>query len=566
MRLERFIPACILTTFLLLFVSPVPTSAADPAPPAKGGVVVSVSGPASDVGAAVLRKGGTAVDAAVATAFALAVTYPAAGNVGGGGYLLVHPNGSGDPAVFDFREVAPAAATRDMFVKLADRSAHRRIGVPGTVAGLAMAHKAYGKLPWAELVAPAVKLAGEGFELDAFNAASISATVRNSVGDASAEFRRVFGKPGGGSWKVGDRLVQPDLKETLARIAEKGPDGFYTGKTADLIAAEMTRGGGLITREDLAAYKPVRRVPVVGKYRGYDVYTAPPSSSGGFTLLEQLNILETFDFKPADRWEPRTIHLIVEAMRRAYRDRAHDLGDPAFTPISRRMLDKAYAKELAAGIDPKRATPSADLAGDIPLALESEQTTHFSVVDGSGAAVSLTYTLENSYGGKVVVRGAGFLMNDEMNDFGWLPGVTNPTGRIGTPPNLVAPGKRMLSSMCPTILVKNDTPVLVTGSPGGRTIINTVLNVVVNTVDFGMDLRAAVDAPRIHHQWFPDVIRGEAAFVKGHPELVAKLKEMGHRVDQVQSQGDAHSIWIDPATGRVTGVADRRISGKASAE
>jgi gamma-glutamyltranspeptidase/glutathione hydrolase len=527
--------------------------------------VVSVSPPATLIGVDVLKRGGTAVDAAVATAFALSVTWPGAGNIGGGGYMIVVPSDKKAPPVaIDFREVAPAAATKDMFVQPEKRTAHRRVGVPGTVAGLALAHKRLGKLPWNELVAPSVRLAREGFVLDAETAGSLNSILRKSNPRDFGELHRVFGKPDGSTWRAGDRLTQPELAATLQRIAELGPEGFYAGETAERIADEMRRGGGLITKDDLAAYRAKFRDPVRGTYRGFEIISMPPSSSGGTALVEMLNILENFDLRSLGRWSPETSHLLVEAMRRAYRDRACYLGDPDVVSIPGKLTQKAHAKSLAASIDPKHATPSRQLAGEIQLATEPSHTTHFSIVDGNRMAVSMTYTLENQYGSRVVVAGAGFLLNDEMNDFAWLPGVTDSTGRIGTLPNQIAPRKRMLSSMCPTIVLRGGKPVLITGSPGGRTIINTVLQMVVNVVDFQMDLRAAVDAPRLHHQWLPDVVKIERSLAQTHPEIVAELRRMGHRVlEEHDEQGDAHSIQIDPTTGEVIAAADKREDGCA---
>lgn len=528
--------------------------------------VVTVSPAATAVGVDVLAHGGTAVDATVATAFALCVTWPGAGNIGGGGYMIVvPPTNKTPPIAIDFREIAPAAATRDMFVRPENRSAHRRVGVPGTVAGLALAHKRFGKLPWKELVAPAVKLAREGLVLDSETAASLNSILRKTNRSDFAEFHRVFGKPDGTAWKAGDRIFQPELAATLERIAAHGAEGFYAGETAERIAAEMRRGGGLITQADLAAYRPKFREPVRGTYRGFEIVSSPPSSSGGTTLVEMLNILENFDLRSSGRWSPETSHLLIEAMRRGYRDRACYLGDPDAVSIPGKLTQKAYAKQLAASIDPKQATPSTQLAGEIQLATEPSHTTHVSVVDGDRMAVSMTYTLESLYGSRVVVAGAGFLLNDEMNDFAWLPGVTDSTGRIGTPPNQIAPGKRMLSSMCPTIVLKGGKPLLITGSPGGRTIINTVLQVVVNVIDFRMDLRAAVDAPRLHHQWLPDVVKIERSLAQAHPETVAGLRRLGHRVrEERDEQGDAHSIRIDWATGELLGAADKREDGSAA--
>jgi gamma-glutamyltranspeptidase / glutathione hydrolase len=528
---------------------------------ARHGMVVSVSRPGSEAGLEVLKKGGNAVDAAVATAFALAVTYPQAGNIGGGGFMVVAPGGKQEPVAIDYRETAPAAATKTMFGKDETWYSHRAVGVPGTVRGLALAHQRFGKLPWKDVVQPAVRLAEQGFPLDAHVASSLSGFVATS--EELPEVGRVFGKDGGkADWATGDRLVQKDLAWTLRQIAEHGPDTFYTGAVAEKLVAEMKAGGGLITAADLAGYQAKPRPAVHGTYRGHDVYGAPPASSGGICLVEMLNILENFDLRSQGRWSPRTLHLMAEAMRRAYCDRARYLGDPDFVSIPPRLTTKEYARELAQGISLDRATPSAELAKDIPLSGEGDSTTHFSVIDKDGMAVANTYTLEHSYGSRIVVRGAGFLLNNEMYDFNWRPGVTNRSGTIGTPPNQIAPGKRMLSSQCPTIVMKDGKVLLVTGSPGSRTIINTVLNVVVSVIDFDMNIRAAVDAPRLHHQWFPDVVRFEGR--EQYPAAVKKLEQMGHVVRGTR-QGDAHSIWVDPKTGRYYGADDRRISGSVAA-
>jgi gamma-glutamyltranspeptidase / glutathione hydrolase len=523
------------------------------------GLVVSVSAPASEVGVEILKKGGNAVDAAVATAFALAVTYPAAGNIGGGGFMVVYPGGKAEPVVIEYRETAPAAATKTMYGDKDSELGHKVVGVPGTVRGLALAHQRFGKLSWKDVVLPGVRLAEEGFALDGFTASSISSLVASS--GEFPELQRVFSKPEGGAhWKAGDRLVQKDLAATLRLIADDGPDAFYKGAIADQMVAEMKAGGGLITKADLDAYRANVRAPVHGTYRGYDVYAPPPPSSGGICLVEMLNILETYDLHKLGRWSPETLHLMIEAMRRAYCDRARHLGDSDFVKIPDHLTTKSYAHKLAKEINPARATPSEDLAKDIPLAREGENTTHFSIIDKDGMAVSNTYTLEHSYGSRVVVKGAGFLLNDEMVDFNRRPGVTDRSGTIGTEPNVIAPGKRMLSSMTPTIIAKNGKPVLVTGSPGSRTIINTVLNVTINVLDFDMDVRAAVDAPRLHHQWFPDTARFEGT--TEHAAAVEQLHKMGHNVSSTR-QGDAHSIWVDPKTGTYYGAEDRRISGKA---
>jgi len=528
----------------------------------KGGVVVCVSPPAAEVGLRILKDGGNAVDAAVATALALAVTWPEAGNIGGGGFMMVAPPGK-EPTCFEYREMAPAAAKVDLFadgkVTALD---HKAAGVPGTVRGLALAHKKHGKLPWKDVVTPAVKLAEDGFTVNTKLATGLNKVLADPK-TTNAEFKRVYGKPNGEKWQAGDKLVLKDLGRTLRLIAEKGPDAFYTGELAELLEKEMKTSSGLITKDDLAAYKANERKPIHTTFRGYDVYGPPPPSSGGVGLAEMLNILENFDLKKYGRWSPETSHLMIETMKRAYADRARHLGDPDFVKIPTELTTKDYAKKLAAGIDLKKATPSAEIAPEIELGKEGESTTHFSVIDKDGMAVSNTYTLENSYGNRVVVRGAGYLLNNEMSDFNPRPGVTTTKGQIGTKPNLIAPGKRMLSSMTPVIVMKDDKPVLITGSPGGRTIINTVLCVVLNVTEFGMPIDEAVSAPRLHHQWFPDAPKFEA--VKQHPELLTKLKELGHTVTEAR-QGDAHSIWIDPKTGVRVGAADKRLDGKAVGE
>ncbi|MCE9533093.1 MAG: gamma-glutamyltransferase [Planctomycetes bacterium] len=536
-----------------------PCHAKDGAVEARNGMVVCVSPAAADVGVAILKKGGTAVDATVAVALAMAVTYPPAGNIGGGGFMLVYLGGNEKPIVFEYRETAPKAVNRESFVNEKSPHTHKAVGVPGTVRGMELAHKKFGKLPWKDVVMPAVKLAEEGFPLTDSMARSLNGMLKATK--ENAEFQRCFGKADGSPWKVGDILVQKDLGKTLRAIAVEGPNAFYTGLLAELLEKEMKTGGGFITKDDLAGYKANERVPIHGSYRGHDVYGASPPSSGGTCLVQMLNIMENFDVKKHERYSPETIHLMAEASRRAFCDRARWLGDPDFTKIPDHLATKEYAKKLAQGIDLKHATKSESLADDIPLGKDGDSTTHFSIIDSKGMAVSNTYTLENSYGSRVVVKGAGYLLNNEMFDFNWKPGVTTRTGGIGTKPNEIAPGKRMLSSQSPTIIAKDGKPLLITGSPGSRTIINTVFGIVVSVVDYGMDVQSAVDAPRMHHQWFPDEIRFEG--VKEYPDLVKKLKEMGHKVEY-SKQGDGHSIWIDPKTGTYRGAADKRIDGKAA--
>ena len=521
------------------------------------GIVVSASDRASEVGARVLRQGGNAVDATVATAFALAVTFPEAGNIGGGGFMLVHFPDGREPVVIDYRETAPAAVDANTFRKKSDRTPYRLAGVPGTVRGLALAHEKYGKLAWRDLVSPAVELASNGFVLNADLADSLNRAL--AAHPEMAEFQRVFGNR---RWKAGDVLVQRELAETLRRIADGGPDAFYTGPIADQIVAEMKRGGGLITHADLAGYRAQIREPIHGKYRVYDVYAPPPPSSGGVALVEALNVLEYFPLYNNRRFAPQTLHLITEAMRRAYADRAKFLGDPDFAALPDYLLSKDYAAKLATHLPADKATASRDLTPDVPLRAEPENTTHFSVVDRAGMAVANTYTLEESYGGKIVVAGAGLLLNNELGDFNPQPGVTTVSGQIGTRANLAAPGKRPLSSMCPTIVARDGKAILVTGSPGGRTIINTVLCVVLNRLEFDMPPQACVDAPRHHHQWFPDQIVPEAALAHDHGDALEALKRMGHTIAKpVAHQGDAHSIFRDLKTGQWTGAADHRRAG-----
>jgi gamma-glutamyltranspeptidase / glutathione hydrolase len=528
------------------------------------GMVVAVCPLAAEEGLRILKRGGNAVDAAIATAFALAVTWPEAGNIGGGGFMLVQPGKGNQPILIDYRETAPAAATERMFAGKPNPSQYQLVGVPGTVAGLALAHQKFGALPWRDLVMPAVHLAEGGFVVNQPLADSLNDGLRDAA--EFPEFRRVYGKSNDKEkWGAGDRLVLPELAATLRRIADLGADGFYEGVIADLLAKEMAAGGGLITTDDLRNYRAKVRSPIHGTFRGYHIYGPPPPSSGGIALVEMLYILENFDLKREGRYTAKTLHLMVESMRRVYYDRARYLGDSDFVEIPTRLVDKEYAKTLAADIDHKRATASRELAKEIAIAAESTHTTHFSIVDKNGMAVSNTYTLEQNFGSRIVVHGGGFLLNNEMGDFNPEPGVTKENGQIGTSPNVVAPGKRMLSSMTPVVVTTPDgEPLLVTGSPGGRTIINTVACVVLNVLEFEMSPIEAVDAPRLHHAWFPDRIQAEAALMKDHADVIEKLRQMGHVVrPNGVKQGDAHTIWIDPKTGTIHGVADSRIGGAA---
>ncbi len=527
------------------------------------GLVVSASDIAADIGAGILARGGNAVDAAVATAFAMAVTHPTAGNLGGGGFMIVRaPDGAA--TTFDYREKAPGRATPTMYLGPdgnIDRSltaaGYLAPGVPGTVRGMALAHGRFGKLPWRDVVMPAADLARSGFKMSATLARSLNGELRRMQPFPASV--AAYGKAGGGEWAAGDTIVLGDLGRSLAAIASDGPDAFYTGWIADRIAADMAEHGGLITKADLSAYEARERAPVTGTFLGYDIISMPPPSSGGTALIEMLNMLEALEIQKVPRGSARAFHLTTEAMRRAYLDRARHLGDADFVDVPvARLTSKAHARELIRTIDAARASSSVELGRDIITdgPPEPDETTHFSVLDRDGMAVSNTYTLEGGYGSHVVIAGTGILLNNEMGDFNKKPGTTNLTGDIGTPANLIAPGKRMLSSMTPAIVAKDGRLVLVTGSPGGRTIINTVLNVVLNVTAWNMTGREAVDAARSHHQWLPDRLSIEAEGIS-EAELSA-LSALGHDVRVQGRQGSAQSIWVHPTTGQAYGVADSR--------
>jgi gamma-glutamyltranspeptidase/glutathione hydrolase len=541
-----------------------------PEVPSDDGLVVCVSAPACDAGADILARGGNAVDAAVATGFALAVTHPAAGNIGGGGFMIIRA-ASGRATAFDFREKAPLRSTPTMYLdaqgnidRALTAAGYLAPGVPGTVRGFAAAHKKFGRLPWKDVVMPGAALAEQGFTVSESLARSLNAEVKRMAAFPSS--LAAYGKPGGGEWVAGDRLVLTDLGRTLRAIATDGPDAFYKGWIADRIADAMSANGGLITRADLAAYRAKERTPVRGTYRGFEIISMPPPSSGGVALIEMLNILEPLNLQGMGLLTPPAVHAQIEAMRRAYLDRARHLGDPDFSrvPVDR-LTAKSHARQLAASIDLAHASRSADLGPDLlnrAATEEPDETTHYSVVDRAGLAVATTYTLEGSYGSHVVVAGTGFLLNNEMGDFNKKPGLTNDTGDIGTPANLIAPGKRMLSSMTPTIVSKDRKLVLVTGSPGGRTIINTVLAVVLGVTEYGLTGREAVNLARVHHQWMPDRVSVEESLVPA--ETIERLRAMGHDVRPGVRQGDAHSIWVGP-DGKTYGVNDTRTAdSKAS--
>jgi len=536
----------------------IPTYGAD-------GMVATTDRVASEVGAEVLRRGGNAVDAAVATHFALAVVNPEAGNIGGGGFMIVRL-ADGTTAALDFREKAPLAATRDMYLdpdgKVSERAliGHLAAGVPGSVAGMWEAHKRFGSLPWAELVQPAINLA-EGIVVHT----RLARSLRSHVNDlrrfpATAAIFLVDSQPP----RVGDRLVQRDMAETLRRIARDGKDGFYRGETAELIEAEMRRGGGIMTKEDLAAYTAPWRDPIMFEYREHTVISMPPPSSGGITLAQILNTLEGFDLTSLGYHSPDHVHLWTEAAKRAFVDRNEYLADPDFVPQpTRELISEEYALRKRAEMDLDRATPSAAVVpglGPFPPSAraarrEGENTTHYSVVDGKGNAVAVTTTINSLYGNLVTVAGAGFLLNNEMDDFAARPGTANQFGLVQGEANAIEPGKRMLSAMTPTIVLDTTGRVkLVTGSPGGPTIITTVAQIISNVVDFGMDAGEATAAPRLHHQHLPDILRYERAGM--HPEVVEALRARGHDVrERPGYQGDTQTIMVLP-DGRLAGAAD----------
>ncbi|MEX0586358.1 MAG: gamma-glutamyltransferase, partial [Pirellulales bacterium] len=461
----------------------------------------------------------------------------------------------------EYRETAPAAASAKMFAPGESMLTAKAVGVPGTVRGLALAHHRFGRRPWKELVMPAVRLAAVGFAVDRPLADSLNGVLAGK--NVPAEFRRIYGPAKNDKWRPGDRMVLPELAATLRLLAEQGPDAFYRGSIARAIVAEMSKQDGLITLVDLAAYEARERKPIHGTFRGYDIYGPPPPSAGGICLVEMLNILETEDLAARGRWSPEVMHLTIEAMRRAYCDRTRYLGDPDFVRIPEHLITKEYAKKLAAEISRDRATKSESLAPDIPLVPEGEQTTHFSIIDRDGMAIANTYTLEQSYGSRIVVRGAGFLLNNEMGDFNRQPGRTDRKGAVGTDANVAAPRKRMLSSQTPTIVARSGKVVLVTGSPGDRTIINTVLGVVLGVLEFREDVNSAVDAPRLHHGWFPDEVFFEGAKDARYAASLAKLRELGHRVSlPPHHQGDAHTIFV--GNGSYWGAADGRRRGAAA--
>ena len=539
---------------------------------ARHGVVASTNEVASKVGVDIMKQGGNAVDAAIAVAFALAVTHPAAGNLGGGGFMMIRLK-NGRTTAIDYREMAPAAATRNIYLDQNGNviqgeggsiEGYRAAGVPGTVRGMELALKKYGsgKLTWAQLVEPARRLATNGFVVT--NSLARGLRVNREYLSRYPETKRIY-LNNGKFYNEGDLFVQPDLAATFTRLQQRGPNEFYEGQTAQLIAADMKRHDGLLTLADLRGYVAKERQPLRGTYRGYEVISMPPPSSGGAVLIEMLNILEGYDFKKIDWASSERYHLMTEAMRRAFADRAEYMGDTDFVkvPIAG-LVDKKYAAQLRNTINPDRASSSEQVKAGKPLGYESEETTHFTVVDGEGNAVSNTYTLNNSYGSAVVAKATGLLMNDEMDDFAAKPGTPNLYGLIQGERNAVAPRKRPLSAMTPTFVVRKDGSLWFTvGSPGGPTIINTVLDVITNVVDYGMNIQQAIDAPRIHHQWLPDELVFEPYGLSGDTQNA--LAARGHKLAKPRYLGDAEGIMIEEKTGMRLGATDpRRSDGLAA--
>jgi gamma-glutamyltranspeptidase/glutathione hydrolase len=534
---------------------------------AEHGMVVAQEKIAARVGADVLKRGGNAIDAAVATGFAMAVTYPRAGNLGGGGFMIIHSAERHEDVAIDYRETAPAATTPGIFLSLdgkpdiaKSRDSALGIGIPGTPAGLALALEKYGsgKFSLSDLLAPAIALARNGFVVTDDSADTLPDWVRRIARWPSSV--KAFSRADGSSLREGDTLIQPDLAATLSAISSQGPRGFYEGPVAQKLVNAIRDAGGIMTSDDLKSYQAVIREPVRGTYRGYDIVSMPQPSSGGIVLLETLNILEGFPMPEMKQGSAPSLHLMIEAMKRAYADRARYLGDPAFVkaPVAT-LIAKEYAARQRAGIEFDRATPWTDSLAATPPR-EGSNTTHFSVVDGLGNAVSNTYTLNFSYGVGLVADGTGVLLNNELDDFTAAPGASNAYGLVGFEANLPGPGKRPLSSMSPTIVLKDNKPVLVTGSPGGSRIISTVLQVIVNVLDYHMEVAAAVAAPRLHHQWLPDEVRVERGFPEG---TLAKLRAKGHRVVDQLGQTSANSIAVTEIG--LLGAPDPRTRGAAAA-
>jgi gamma-glutamyltranspeptidase/glutathione hydrolase len=571
-----FFPTRILATVILWFSIPVflfqpglGTSATRAPVWGSRGLVATISPLASEAGASILRQGGNAADAAVAVGFALAVTWPAAGNLGGGGFALVRSQ-DGKTNFIDYRETAPAAADKNFYLDAkgdvipgASTTGYRAVATPGTVAGMALLHKKYGKLPWKKVVEPARRLAVEGFIVDeSFVAMLESHKERLSKFPAS---KRIFLK-GGAGLKVGDRFVQPDLGWSLALIQKAGESAFYSGPIAQRLIKDIQKGGGVMTLDDLKQYKAVERTPLEGRYKQYQIITAPPPSSGGALVLAMLGMLEKDDLATLGFGSAAYNHLLVETMKRAFADRAEWFGDPDFAqnPLQK-FLDPAYLAKRRAGIDLKKATPSQAIKPGDFSDKESTETTHYTIVDKQGMIISNTYTLNGSFGSGATADGTGILLNNEMDDFSSKPGSPNMYGLLQSERNAIAPRKRPLSSMTPTIILENGKPILALGSPGGPTIINSVFQVTLNTLVFGMDIQAAIDAPKLHHQWMPDRILSEPFGV--NPDTKRIMESMGHHFgDRVFAFGDVQAVLYDKKRQQWSGGSDSRHGGSVAVE
>lgn len=532
---------------------------------AKNGMVVSASVLATKVGVQILKKGGNAIDAAVAVGFALAVTYPSAGNLGGGGFMVIHLS-DGRNVTIDYREKAPLKSSLMMYKNRSGELDIKKIqegilsvGVPGSVAGLIYALEKYGTMNLSEVIQPAINLAEDGFPLEYRIAQSIQSTLTDFKKYESS--LKVFSK-NGLPYNEGEIFKQPDLAFTLKEIKNKGRDGFYKGKVAEFIVKQSEKLGGIITYEDLEVYQPIERAPVTGKYRDYEIISMGPPSAGGIGLIQMLNILENYSFKEIGWGSSKYYHTIVEAMKLAYADRSYHIGDADFYQVPVNWLtSKNYAKELFSKIN-DRATPSEEIIyGNPKLYLESQETTHYSVYDAKGNAVSTTTTINSAYGSKIVVDGAGFLLNNEMDDFSIKPGIANQFGLLGSKANEMLPGKRMLSSMTPTIILKDGVPYLILGSPGGSTIPTVVLQVILNCIDFNMDILKAISQPRIHHQWLPDKIDYEEFGLAS--DVIENLKSFGHKIGEIKSLGRVEGILIDHSSKIIYGATDPRGFGLA---
>ena len=560
-RMRRRLPILLC---LVLVCSSLPLGAVRQPLRARHGMVVAMESIAADVGVSVLQKGGNAVDAAVAVGFALAVTHPFAGNIGGGGFMLIR-FADGRSTFIDFRERAPEKASRNMYLDASGAltkdsiEGWRSSGVPGSVRGFEMAVTKYGKRTWAQNMAPAVELASKGFPVSY----ALAEGLKGSRSLASSpESKRIFQK-NGAFYDVGETLVQPELAQTLERISKNGPGEFYEGETAKRFADEMSKHGGIISLADLKNYKAIERTPITGTYKNYTIITSPPSSSGGIALLEMMGILEGTGYEKAGPGSASAIHYQAEAMRRAYADRNEYVGDPDFVKVPiKGLLDPAYLSKLRASIDPERATPSETVRPGKPVGSESMETTHYSVVDSEGNAVAVTYTLNGGYGNGITVPGLGFLLNNEMDDFASKPGSPNMFGLVQGEANAIAPGKRPLSSMTPTIVLKGGKLFMTAGAPGGSRISTAVLQVILNVLDFGMNVQDAVDAPRVHHQWQPDRLSLERGI---SPDTVALLKSHGYDVDYAPGVVLAQVAAIVSDDGWLQGASDgRSAAGKAA--